>query len=84
MRAAGAVSVRGSSTMLPAGTKLWVYVHERDQFGYLTRAPGTSNPVIAADGSFTWQRMINPANTFEVIWCTQPQKKGVCSPWTLL
>lgn len=83
-RSAGVVSVRGSSTMLPAGTKLWVYVHERDPYGYVTRAPGTSNPVVAADGSFTWQRMINPANTFEVIWCTQPDKKGVCSPWTLL
>ena len=83
-RAEGVVRVQGSSTMLPAGTRIWVYVHERDPYGYLTRAPGTSNPVIGADGSFTWQRRINPANTFEVIWCTQPEKKGVCSPWTLL
>ena len=83
-RAEGVVRVQRSSTMLPAGTRIWVYVHERDPWGYLTRAPGASNPVIAADGSFTWQRMINPTNTFELIWCTQPQKKGVCSPWTLL
>jgi hypothetical protein len=39
---------------------------------------------LSADGSFAWQRKINPTNTFEVIWCTQPEKKGVCSPWTLL
>jgi len=76
------VTVAGRTTAIKAGTQLYPYVHQYGPQG-MQRFQGSARPVVAADGSFTWKRLVGDS-TVEVIWCTEPMKKGICSPWTLL
>jgi hypothetical protein len=76
------ITVAGRTTAIKAGTLLYPYVHEYGPQG-MQRFQGSARPVVAADGTFTWKRLVGDS-TVEVIWCTEPMKKGICSPWTLL
>jgi hypothetical protein len=75
--------VTGRTTAIKAGTIIWPYLHRHTRDG-LVRYQGNARPVVGADGTFTWSRHVDSDDVFEVIWCTEPMNKGVCSPWTVL
>ena len=78
------VRVKGRTQGIKPGTELWVWIHRETEYGYLESFQGTARPVVDEGGDFIWERSAPAGRIWEVIWCTQPNVKGICSRWTLL
>ncbi|MFO1539739.1 MAG: fibronectin type III domain-containing protein, partial [Chloroflexota bacterium] len=81
------VTVTGGTEGIRPGTRLYVWVNRgnaEDFNGWESSQQGATQPVIAEDGTFSWTRRARMSSIWEVIWCTGPNKTGVCSPWMLL
>lgn len=78
------VRVKGRTQGIKPGTELWVWIHRETEYGHLESFQGTARPVVDEEGHFIWERSAPEGRIWEVIWCTQPNVKGICSRWTLL
>ena len=76
--------VKGRTQGIKPGAELWVWIHRETEYGYMDSFQGAARPVVDEDGDFVWERSAPKGRIWEVIWCTQPNVKGICSRWTLL
>lgn len=61
-RVAGQISVRGSSTSIPPGASLEVWIRK----GSGDMVLGVARPTVAEDGTFTWSRRVSERWDFEI------------------